>query len=208
MDHLDFECIRALILRDDPKICIPLGCATLLWQQGMCTKNVIEMDWYTSYKFNEDIQIFFEPAYHWSGRNFVFDKNKRLWGSFLIKTTNGTIFFSCDTDCFDGEVFKNIHKKFAPIQFAFLSIGGYKPHILWGHSHADPCGIMNIHNILDPEWSVFMHYDTFQRLGDEKLKEPENAIKKLETAKNVPNFKWLPIGQSWDVPQKISTKLS
>jgi L-ascorbate metabolism protein UlaG (beta-lactamase superfamily) len=199
-DHLDFDCVRALACKHNPIFCVPLGFRALFFQYGIPIARVVEMDWYTTYRFNDDIQIFFEPAYHWSGRNFIFDKDKRLWGSFLIKTKTDTLFFSCDTDSFDGKVFEDIHKRFSPIKVAFLSIGGYKPCILWRNVHADPCEIMNIHKMLSPKWSIPMHYDTYQRIADEAYKEPEHTIKKLAEEQNIPNFKWIPIGQVWDVP--------
>lgn len=200
-DHLDFNCVRRLAYKHNPVFCVPLGFKALLFQYGIPIARVVEMDWYTTHQFNEDIQIFFEPAYHWCGRNFVFDKNKRLWGSFLIKNKTDTLFFSCDTDSFDGKIFEDIYKRFAPIKIAFLSIGGYKPCILWNSVHASPCKIMNIHKMLDPQWSVAMHYDTYQRIADENYKEPERKIKQLEQEQNTNNFQWIPIGQSWDVPE-------
>jgi L-ascorbate metabolism protein UlaG (beta-lactamase superfamily) len=200
-DHLDFDCVRELAYKYNPVFCVPLGFKTLLFQNGIPIARVVEMDWYTNYRFNDDIQIFFEPAYHhWCGRNFIFDKNKRLWGSFLIKNKTDTLFFSCDTDSFDGKIFEDIYRRFAPIKVAFLSIGGYKPCILWRYAHADPCEIMNIHKILDPQWSVPMHYDTYQRIADEAYKEPEKLIKEIAQKQNVHNFQWIPIGRSWDVP--------
>jgi L-ascorbate metabolism protein UlaG (beta-lactamase superfamily) len=199
-DHLDFDCVRKLAYKHNPIFCVPLGFKSLFFQYGIPIARVVEMDWHTSYRFNDDVQIFFEPAYHWCGRNFVFDKNKRLWGSFLIKNKTDTLFFSCDTDSFDGKVFEDIHKRFAPIKVAFLSIGGYKPCILWRSVHADPSKVMNINKILNPQFSVAMHYDTYQRIADEDYKEPERKIKQLEQEQNTNNFQWIPIGQSWDVP--------
>ena len=199
-DHLDFDCVRKLAYKHNPVFCVPLGFKSLFFQNGIPIARVVEMDWYTTYRFNDTIQIFFEPAYHWCGRNFVFDKNKRLWGSFLIKNKTDTLFFSCDTDSFDGKIFEDIHKRFAPIKIACLSIGGYKPCVLWNNVHANPCKIMNIHRILNPQWSVAMHYDTYQRIADEAYKEPEYKIKQLEQEQNTNNFKWVAIGQSWDVP--------
>lgn len=199
-DHLDFDTVKMLAHRYNPVFCVPLGFRALLFEHGIPIDRVVEMDWHTSYRFNSDIQIFFEPAYHWCARNFIFDKNKRLWGSFLIKNKTDTLFFSCDTDSFDGKVFEDISKRFAPIKIAFLSIGGYKPCILWNNVHAHPFKIMNIHKILSPQWSVAMHYDTYQRIADEAYKEPEKIIKELEQKQNTNNFQWIPIGESWDVP--------
>lgn len=199
-DHLDFDTVKMLAHRFNPVFCVPLGFSPLFFEHGIPIDRVVEMDWYTNYRFNDDIQIFFEPAYHWCGRNLIFDKNKRLWGAFLIKNKTDTLFFSCDTDTYSGKVFEDIHKKFAPLKVAFLSIGAYRPCILSHAVHADPCEIMKIHRTLNPQWSVPMHYDTYQRLADEDFNEPEQIIRKLEQEQNTHNFQWIPIGQSWDVP--------
>jgi L-ascorbate metabolism protein UlaG (beta-lactamase superfamily) len=199
-DHLDFNCVRALAHKYNPVFCVPLGFRALLFQYAIPIDRVVEMDWHTTYRFNDDVQIFFEPAYHWCGRNLIFDKNKRLWGAFLIKNKTDTLFFSCDTDIYSGKVFEDIHKKFSPIKIAFLSIGAYRPCILSHAVHADPCEVMKIHRTLNPEWSVPIHYDVYQRLADEDFNEPEKRIRELEQEQNTHNFKWIPIGESWDVP--------
>jgi L-ascorbate metabolism protein UlaG (beta-lactamase superfamily) len=44
----------------------------------------------------EDIEIVFLPAYHWHSR-YGFDKNRALWGSFLIRYKGKQIYFCGDS---------------------------------------------------------------------------------------------------------------
>lgn len=56
-----------------------------------------------------DVEFYLEPTQHWSARG-IFDKNKALWGTFIIKTKIGDICFIGDSG-YNDTLFKEIGKK-------------------------------------------------------------------------------------------------
>ncbi|MFV9856357.1 MAG: hypothetical protein AB8U36_02815, partial [Rickettsia aeschlimannii] len=56
-----------------------------------------------------DVEFYLEPTQHWSTRG-IFDKNKALWGTFIIKTKIGDICFINDSG-YNDTIFKEIGKK-------------------------------------------------------------------------------------------------
>ena len=84
-------------------------------------KKVSELDWYQSIEKN-DLKITMLPAVHWSKRSLT-DTNKTLWGSYLIEYRDKKILFACDTGY--GEIYKEIGKKFGPIDLTIINIGAY-----------------------------------------------------------------------------------
>ncbi|GAA5252153.1 hypothetical protein KNCP2_04410 [Candidatus Rickettsia kedanie] len=66
---------------------------------------IITLGWGESYK---EQNIYLEPAQHWSARG-IFDKNKALWGTFIIKTKIREICFIGDSG-YSDTLFKEIGK--------------------------------------------------------------------------------------------------
>ena len=77
------------------------------------------------------------PAVHWSKRSLT-DTNKTLWGSFLIEYKGKKILFACDTGY--GEIYKDLGKKFGPIDLTIINIGAYnfKPMFDKSIYHTNP----------------------------------------------------------------------
>ena len=75
---------------------------------------------------SDSARIVFTPGNHWSGRFPPLDRNKALWGSWLVVGSKGSKFwFGGDTAYSD--VFKQIGKKFGPIDLSAIPIGAYNP---------------------------------------------------------------------------------
>ncbi|MGB5977577.1 MAG: MBL fold metallo-hydrolase, partial [Cyclobacteriaceae bacterium] len=58
---------------------------------------VQEAGWYQQYQLDHaGVEVYFLPSRHWSRRHLT-DTNQRLWGAFVFKTPEKTIYFSGDT---------------------------------------------------------------------------------------------------------------
>ncbi|KJW02210.1 beta-lactamase superfamily domain protein [Rickettsia endosymbiont of Ixodes pacificus] len=122
-DHLDIRTIKDLWVRDKPKIITPLMNDVII-KKHISDAEIVTLGWGESYKeqeiqlnsksfredeFKGDVEFYLEPAQHWSARG-IFDKNKALWGTFIIKTKIGDICFIGDSG-YNDTLFKEIGKK-------------------------------------------------------------------------------------------------
>ncbi|AMR26684.1 hypothetical protein A0257_05895 [Hymenobacter psoromatis] len=169
-DHLDEQSIK-LLARQNPrmKVLSSLGMAGLL--RGIAPGlPVQEAGWWQQYDLGPDapFEIYYLPASHWSRRG-LFDLNKILWGSFLIKTADRLIYFAGDTSYADH--FEQIEQTFGPIDIVLMPIGAYKPAFMMSKSHVNPHEAAKAANVLRAGHVVPMHYGTFD-LSDEPASEP------------------------------------
>ena len=191
-DHQDMATIRKYPYKDS-KVLLPLKLGKYFTRHRF--KDVKEMDWYEEVKINEDLMITFLPAVHWSKRSLT-DNNKTLWGSFLIEYKDKKIFFACDTGY--GNIYKELGKKFGPIDITMINIGAYdfKPMFDKSIYHTTPEEALNIAQDLKSKKVIGTHWGTFV-LSLEPIMEPpirfkENAEKYGFKKEDAINFK---IGQ-------------
>lgn len=202
-DHLDFATIKKIYDRDKPQIIVGLGVDKQIKRYG---KKIIahSLDWYESKKITDDVEIFFTPAHHWSNRS-LFDRNKSLWGSFVIKTTSGNIYFAGDTAYNKGTHFKEICKRFGPCKLALLPIGAYEPYWFMKSAHMNPRDAVMAHIDLKSKQSIAMHFGTF-KLTDEACDDPPKhlaiALKKFNIDSE--SFRVLDHGESFVVSSSKS----
>ena len=188
-DHLDYD--TALRIRSEignkVKWIVPLGVKKLLNSWGIT--NCVELSWWEKHRIviperNVDVEIVFTPTKHWTSRS-LFDRNKCLWGSYVVASPQGRMFFGGDTAyC---SVFKQIGELYGPFDVSALSIGAYKPRWFMKHVHCDPAEAVQIHKDLQSKQSVAIHWGTFP-LADEDDLEPS-----LELARHRHIEKVLPI---------------
>jgi L-ascorbate metabolism protein UlaG (beta-lactamase superfamily) len=119
--------------------------------------NCVEMGWYQSYKYG-DVEILFLPAYHWHSR-YGIDKNKALWGSFLIRYRGMQIYFCGDSGL--NTHFAKIREQYGDMDICIMPVGAYKPRFIMKHSHMDPHESMQAFKDLGGKVFVPMHYGTF-----------------------------------------------
>jgi len=176
-DHLDIKSLEALnIYAKDTQVIMPLNLSTYL-KSGA---NVVELDWYESYK-NAGITIEAVPASHWHRRG-VFDFNRALWCSFIIKSKNRTLFFAGDT-AMDAH-FAEIKQKCTPIDIALLPIGAYEPKEIMQDNHMNPQEALESAKILGVKEMIPYHYATL-KLTEEPIGEPHSWIKRLSLESKV-----------------------
>lgn len=163
-DHCDKASIRT-ILPQDPKAIVPLKMSALLQEMSPLV-DTYELDWYETYS-DGLLSITLVPAKHWSRRG-IFDRNKVLWGGYIIQYKDRSIYFAGDTAY--GSHFEEIGKRYA-IDIALLPIGAYRPEYIMKHNHLDPQEAYTAFEDLQATCMIPMHYGTYQ-LTDEPIDEP------------------------------------
>lgn len=130
-DHLDKDSIRKI--GTGPLYLTPLGYRDWL-ESVLPGARVIELDWFQKYTIH-GVTYRLLPAQHWTKRT-PWDTNRRLWGSWLIESSNRKVFFAGDSGYFSG--FAEIGRKFGPMDAALLPIGAYEPRWFMSVYHIDP----------------------------------------------------------------------
>ena len=196
-DHLDLSTLKKIDEKDNPNIVVGLGVGTLLRSKGL--NNVVEMDWWQEYTFpSSSIEITFVPARHNSGR-WMFDKNKTLWGGFVIKSSAGRLYFAGDTAY--GEFLSSIKNTFGEFKVALLPVGHYEPRWMMKTHHMNPDDAVKLHKYMNIEQSIGMHFGTFGGHNDEEVdaheKDLQDALQKYGVPKS--EFWLLGFGEGKDV---------
>ena len=178
-DHLDLETLRRLAKRFDPVVVSPLGHAALVRSTGI--KRVVELDWWGE-SAQGGLRVTLTPAQHFSART-PWDRNRALWGGFVLQTEGARIYFAGDT-AYAG-FFPEIRRRFAPFDLALLPIGAYEPRWFMKSVHMNPEETVKAHAELGSPPAVAMHFGTFQ-LTPEGIDEPVRALERALDAAGVP----------------------
>ena len=172
-DHQDMSTIRNFPYKK-AKVITPLK----LSKYFRNFKDVNELDWYEEIKVNNDLKVTLLPAVHWSKRS-LWDTNKTLWGNFLIQYKDKKILFACDTGV--GNIYKDIGKKYGPIDLTFINIGAYNFYPIMPMKdksvyHANPEEALSIAKDLKSKKVIGMHWGTVI-LSLEPIMEPPVRFK-------------------------------
>ena len=140
------------------------------------------------------LPIVLTPAQHFSARSPL-DRNRTLWGGFMLTAGGPRIFFAGDTAY--GRFFRDIRERLGPIDLALLPIGAYEPRWFMQSVHMNPEEAVQAHLDLEASESVGMHFGTFQ-LTTEGIDEPLRALEDARRAKNITRsrFRTLGFGES------------
>jgi N-acyl-phosphatidylethanolamine-hydrolysing phospholipase D len=172
-DHLDASAIRNFPHKD-AKVLLPLNLSKYFKRY----KDVNELDWYDEIQVNKDVKVTLLPAVHWSKRS-LWDTNKTLWGNFLIEYKGKKILFACDTGY--GNIYKELGKKYGPIDITFINIGAYNFYPMMPVKdksvyHTNPEEALNIGKDLKSKKIIGMHWGTVV-LSLEPIMEPPKRFK-------------------------------
>ncbi|MDE8611908.1 MBL fold metallo-hydrolase [Rickettsia felis] len=182
-DHLDIRTIKDLWIRDKPKIITPLMNDVII-KKHIPNAEIITLGWGESYK---EQNIYLEPAQHWSARG-IFDKNKALWGTFIIKTNIGDICFIGDSG-YNDTLFKEIGKKHN-ILISLIPIGAYEPRWFMKPVHMNPEEAVFTHLDLNSKYSIASHFDVFQ-LADEAFDAAPLELRQAMKKHNIDENKFI-----------------
>lgn len=163
-DHLDLPTLQRLADKGTPRAIVPLGNRDLMKSSGIPA--VDELDWWQSIQVSSDMTITLVPARHFSART-LWDRNRSLWGGFVISGPSGNVFYSGDTGY--GPHFQEIARRFSPIRAALLPIAPFKPsktgEPVPGYRqiiHMGPAEAVRAHMDLGMPLSIAAHYQVFQ----------------------------------------------
>jgi L-ascorbate metabolism protein UlaG (beta-lactamase superfamily) len=190
-DHCDRPTLRMLAKRGDPLVVTPLRNGRLARSSGI--HRVEELDWWEQAE-RSPIPVTLTPAQHFSARGPL-DRNRALWGGFMLQAGAARIFFAGDTGY--GPFFRDIGQRLGPIDLALLPIGAYEPRWFMRQVHMNPAEAVQAHLDLEASESIGMHFGTFQ-LTTEGIDEPVHALEAARGASGVApsRFRTLGFGES------------
>jgi L-ascorbate metabolism protein UlaG (beta-lactamase superfamily) len=171
-DALDMPTIKKLVEKHQPKIFAGLGNQAFFKKLGIEAQ---DMDWWDSVELKNKIKLTFVPSKHFSGRGMC-DRNRTLWGGFVIEGKGGDVYFAGDTGM--GPHFNQIKTRLGAPRLSLLPIGAFLPRWFMAPVHLSPEEAVEAHQILDSKVSVPIHYGTFH-LGDDGEDTP---LKRLRAA--------------------------
>lgn len=186
-DHLDLSTLRRLATRFDPLVIAPLGHEPLIRSAGI--RRVETLDWWEEGKM-APFPVTLTPAHHFSART-PFDRNRALWGGFVIGVQSLRIYFAGDTAY--APFFTEIRRRLGRPDLALLPIGAYEPRWFMRSVHMNPAEAVQAHLDLEAAESIGMHFGTFQ-LTTEGIDAPVRELAAALRARNVPASQFRTIG--------------
>ena len=189
-DHCDLRALRALAQRSDPAVIAPLGNARLLRSTGL--RRIEELDWWDEAASAAGIVL--TPAHHFSART-PFDRNRALWGGFVVTRGKRRIYFAGDTAY--AALFTQIRERIGVVDLALLPIGAYEPRWFMRSVHMNPAEAVQAHVDLGAHRSIGMHFGTFQLTAEgieDPIRELAHARESIGLAPDT--FRTLDFGES------------
>ncbi len=177
-DHLDNDTVLKLKSKTIKILC-GLGVASHLEAWGFSNSQIQEFDWNDSQAFENGFTFHALPARHFSGRGL--SRNKTLWLSFMLETTNLKLYIGGDSG-YDTH-FAEIGKRFGSIDLAILENGQYD--IKWKYIHMHPEEVLKAAGDLNAKRFFPVHSSKFA-MANHAWDEPLNKISELNQAKQLP----------------------
>jgi L-ascorbate metabolism protein UlaG (beta-lactamase superfamily) len=190
-DHMDKKTLLALKNHKGIRFLVPYG--DKKWFDKYGFSNVIENKWWNINRFDSsysslDIDFIFLPSYHWSQRG-IFDYNKSLWGSWMIKYNDKHIYFAGDTAY--SKHFKCISTEFPKIDIAIMPIAPCEPNDLLSSTHINAEQAGKAFLDLNALNFIPMHWGTYN-FGTDDFLDPIRRISKWWNSNiNPKDFKFL-----------------
>jgi L-ascorbate metabolism protein UlaG (beta-lactamase superfamily) len=197
-DHLDVATLSKLASTHHPRVITPLGNDTIMRAYDSAIK-AEAYDWFQSVDLGHGMKVTIVPARHWSARG-VLDRNKALWGGFVLETPLGVIYVAGDTGYGDGKLFKDVREKFGAPKLAVFPIGAYEPRWFMQNQHMNPEEAVRAFRDCGAELALGYHFGTFH-LTDEAIDAPREALQAALSAANIApeKFRALDPGEVWEI---------
>lgn len=179
-DHLDLPTVQSLVKKCQPRFITPLGVGQFVEQRAEGT--AIDLDWWDSFDFNDQVKISAVPAQHFSGRG-ILDRDATLWCGYIIDTPYLKIYFAGDSGY--GSFFKTIGERHPNIDLALLPIGAYLPIWFMSPIHTTPEEAVQIHLDIHAKQSVATHFGTFP-LAFEGMQQAQAELREALEKYDIP----------------------
>ncbi len=189
-DHLDSDSVKMLNCINTTAF-VPLKMGSLIhsMNQKITTQ---EAGWYQQFNTENEIEIYLLPALHWHKRT-LWDLNRILWGSYIIKYKDQIIFFAGDSAY--SSHFKEIGQLFNKIDYAILPIGAYDPPFMMKDNHLNPEEAIQAYYDLNAKTLIPIHFGTFD-ISDEPIGEPVRWLNRITKSDNFHgNVQLLDVGE-------------
>ena len=177
-DHLDLATLKRLESAHAPAFLTGLGNRALLERAGLA--RVFELDWWQTIAIDR-MRVTFLPAQHWSARG-LFDRNRTLWGGFLVEADGRTVYFAGDTGY--GGLFKTVAERLGPPDVAILPIGACEPRWFMAPTHMNAADAVRARSDLGAPRAIAMHFGCFP-LADEGIDTPVAELTRARAAHGV-----------------------
>ncbi len=172
-DHLDLQTLKKIAVTHNPLIFAHLGNAAYLASKGI--DGAVDLDWGDTQSAGA-VSIHSVPAQHFAARGIA-DRNKTLWGGFVIRALHGDIYFAGDTGL--GPFVDRIVEVYPHgFRLAILPIGAFRPRFVMGEVHMSPDEALSVAKKIKAKQSLAIHFGTF-KLADDKQDEPKNHLAEL-----------------------------
>lgn len=158
-DHMDSKSLQDIKKRfPSVRVLVPMGDKE--WFDNHDFKHTSEHLWWDEITdpFVKDLKFTFLPANHWSQRT-LFDKNKSLWGSWMIQLAGFKIYFAGDTSW--GNHFEQIGQEFKSIDVACMPIAPGEPRSWMKDTHIDAHEAVKAFIKLRAKTFIPMHWGTY-----------------------------------------------
>ena len=199
-DHLDMETIKHL-RNKGINFVVPLGLGAHLVRWGVSAEKITELDWWDETQI-DGLNLICTPSQHFSGRRGPYKEKRSLWASWLIQSSDHSVYFSGDSGYADH--YRQIGKRYGSVDLVFMDSGQYNKR--WQYVHNMPEEAvqatldMNGQLLVPIHWGMFtlsMH-DWFEppvRILAEAAKKNVNVLTPLlgqyvDVSRLPPNEKW------------------
>ena len=172
-DHLDRQTLIDLASKQAKPPVILAGLGNQAYFEELGLTDAVDMDWNDTHE-HRGISFHFVECRHRSGRG-ISDQMKTLWGSFVIETGAGRVYFGGDTGY--GPHFKTQGERFGEFDLTILPIGAYEPRWFMSEIHMNPADAVQAHVDLNSKQSLGIHFGVFQ-LTYEAIDAPEQELTK------------------------------
>lgn len=206
-DHMDEQSLKKL-KNATTTFMVPLG--DKQWFDRRNFSNIREHTWWQSTVFYHEgnpLVLTFLPAHHWSQRS-LFDRNRSLWGSWMIQYNDYTVYFAGDTAY--AQHFKTIEERFSSIDVALLPIGPCQPHPWMKHAHLNAQQAGQAFLDLKARHFIPMHWGTFY-FGTDSFTTPIEYLTdwwKNERSVHSEQLHILKFGEYWNIEKTIKNSQS
>ncbi|SCY63571.1 L-ascorbate metabolism protein UlaG, beta-lactamase superfamily [Flavobacterium anhuiense] len=177
-DHLDYDTILKLKPKTK-KIITALGVGSHLEFWGFLSDKIIEKDWYSTIKLDENLTLHTAPSRHFSGRSFK--RCNTLWTSFILETKDFKMYLGGDSG-YDSH-FAEIGEKYGPFDIALLDNGQYNEK--WKYIHNMPEDVIKAMKDLKAKRVFPVHSSKFS-LSLHSWDEPLKRVTELNSLSENP----------------------